>query len=207
MGLYDQITEGLKGAANRLGGKADLMRHLDAKKATLYRAMDDEKPCLPNPDVLCQWLDKLHARVIFPDEEMDGFVLIPRVRATAGAGESWETEDDVAGMYAFRQNFMEYLHVKPQHAVMMFVRGDSMEPLINDRDMILIDTNDTEPREGYPYVLQYGGTLMVKRLQRTLHGWNICSENRNYPPIPVEGQEMEALKVIGRVRWFGRVVE
>lgn len=206
MGTYDAITEGLKDYANRLGGKADLMRHLDAKKATLYRAMDDENPALPNPEVLCQWLDKLHAQVVFPGEEMDGFVLIPRVKATAGAGESWETESDVAGMYAFRESFMRNLGVNPKKAVTMFVRGDSMEPLIYDNDTILIDTNDKEAREGYIYVIGLGEALMVKRLQRTVYGWNICSENKKYPPITIEGQELDKLEIVGRVRWFGRMV-
>ena len=88
---------------------------------------------------------------------------------------------------------------------MMYVRGDSMEPLINDHDTILVDTRDNEPRDGFIYLIGFGETAMVKRLQRTPRGWNLCSENKNYPPIPVEGQEV--MQVHGRVRWFGRVVK
>lgn len=206
MKTYQTIIDGLRDYAARIGGKANLMRFLDAKRATLYRAVDDETPALPNPEVLCEWLDKMKAQVVFPGDEMDGFTLIPRVKATAGAGESFEVDSDVEKMYAFRESFMRYLGVNPKHAVMMFVRGDSMEPLIFDRDTILIDTDDKTPREGYIYVVALGDALMVKRLQKTFNGWNICSENKNYSPIPVEGQELDKLEIIGRVRWFGRVV-
>ena len=206
MGTYQSIVNGLRNYADRLGGKGDLMRFLGAKRPTLYRAVNDDKPSLPNPDVLCEWLDKMRVQIVFPGEELEGFVLIPRVEATAGAGESWETSEIVAGTYAFRESFMRHLGVSPKNAVMMYVRGDSMEPLIYDRDTLLIDTNDCNPREGYIYVLALGDAVMVKRLQKTPRGWNICSENKNYRPITIEGQELETMEIKGRVRWFGRVV-
>lgn len=205
MGTYDTIAKGLQNYAERFGGKANLMRHLDASKATFYRAVE-ENPTLPKTDVVCDWLDKLHAQIVFPGEELDGFALIPRVKAVSGAGESWEISDEVAGMYAFRESFMRYLGVNAKNAIMMYVEGDSMEPLICNHDTILINTAEHELREGYLYTIAIGETLMVKRLQRIPSGWNICSENPKYPPISIEGQELEKLRVIGRVRWFGRVV-
>lgn len=206
MSIYNEIIEKLGREVDRMGGKqADLMRKLGASRSTFYRAVGEEKR-LPKSDELCDWLDKLNAQVVFPGENIEGFCLIPRVKAVAGAGSSFEVDDSIEKMYAFRESFMHYLGVKPAHAVMMFVRGDSMQPLINDRDTILIDTNDKTLREGYIYVLAIGDELMVKRPQKTLNGWNICSENERYSPIPVEGQMLESLEVIGRVRWFGRVL-
>lgn len=206
MTTYENIVEGLRQYADRLGGKGDMMRFLEAPRATLYRALDDENPHLPNSEILCQWLDKMHVQIAFPGEEMDGFVLVPRVKATAGAGESWELDSDIAGMYAFRESFMRAMGIKPKNAIMMYVRGDSMEPLICDHDTILIDTSDKKPIEGFLYVLALGERLMVKRLQQIPNGWNIVSENRNYPPVPIEGQEQDSLNIIGRVRWFGRTM-
>lgn len=206
MTTYENIVEGLRQYADRLGGKGDMMRFLEAPRATLYRALDDENPHLPNSEILCQWLDKMHVQIAFPGEEMDGFVLVPRVKATAGAGESWELDSDIAGMYAFRESFMRAIGIKPKNAIMMYVRGDSMEPLICDHDTILIDTSDKKPIEGFLYVLALGERLMVKRLQQIPNGWNIVSENRNYPPVPIEGQEQDSLNIIGRVRWFGRTM-
>ena len=206
MSSYESIVEGMRQYAAKLGGKGDLMRFLGASRATFYRAFDENDPHMPKAEILCEWLDKMHVQVVFPGEELDGFVLVPRVKATAGAGESWEVESDIAGMYAFRESFMQSIGVKPKNAIMMYVRGDSMQPLICDHDTILIDTSDKKPVEGFLYVVAFGEMLMVKRLQRIPNGWSIVSENKNYQPIPIEGQEQESLNIVGRVRWFGRTI-
>ena len=206
MRTYESILEALNDKKRRLGGKvSNLIEFLEpSNKNLVYDAIGKQK--LPNGEELCRWLDKLDADLAFPGEEMDDFVLINRVKAVAGCGESYQIDSDVASSYAFRRSFFQYLGVNPNHCKAMFVQGDSMQPLINDRDMILFDENETEIREGYIYVLNYDDALMVKRFQRITDGWNICSENPTYSPVPVQGQNLEKLKVFGRVRWFGRVV-
>ncbi|WP_308586658.1 S24 family peptidase [uncultured Desulfovibrio sp.] len=206
MSTYDEIASGLRKYAERIGGKANLMRFLDAKKATIYRALDDEDPALPAPDVLCEWLDKINAQVSFPGEELDDYVMIPKVKAVAGAGASLETNGDVAGFYAFRNEFLKREHINGKNSVMMVVRGDSMEPLIKEGDTILIDQNDKTPQDGRIFLVGLGEELMVKVLQKIPNGWNICSINERYAPLSVQGDEMETFRVYGRVRWFGRVL-
>ena len=76
MKTYDEIVACLRKAADRLGGKAELMRHLGAKKPTFYRALSDENPVLPAPEVLCQWLDKLHVSMAMPGEELESYELV-----------------------------------------------------------------------------------------------------------------------------------
>ena len=141
-----------------------------------------------------------------PDERLSGFELVPRVKAVAGAGESLVTEDGIAGMYAFRREFLEKIHVSAKDAVMMYVSGDSMTPLICDGDTLLFDSRDTEPREGYIYVCSFGESLMVKRLQQIPGGWQLCSENARYSAIPIQGDDLDQFRVYGRVRWFGRII-
>lgn len=206
MRTYNSIIDALLDKKRRLGGKvSNLIDFLEASNKNLvYDAVNKQK--LPNGEELCKWLDKLDADIAFPGEEMDDFVLINRVKAVAGCGESYQIDSDVVASYAFRRSFFQYLGVNPKNCKAMFVQGDSMQPLINDKDMILFDENETDIREGYIYVLNYDEALMVKRFQRITDGWNICSENPTYSPVPVQGQNMEKLKVYGRVRWFGRVV-
>ncbi len=206
MKTYDQLVNCLRRSATAAGGKAELMRFLGAKKATFYRALDDANPTLPSPEVLCDWLDKLHVNFILPGEEMRQFVLVPRVRAVAGAGESLETDDHVQGYYAFRQDFFHKNNIHAKDCAMLLVRGDSMQPLIKDGDFILVDQRDRRPLDGLIYLLGVGGTLMVKRLFRLPMGWRLYSENRDYSPIDLQGDELESFRVFGRVRWFGRVI-
>ena len=208
MGTYDDYLNGVRalyeGSGSRFRNRAELADFVDLAPAQIGRYTSEEGT--KNLEKICDFLDKIGAKIVFPGQELDGFVLIPRVRGVAGAGESWETSAEKAGMYAFRESFMTYLNVNPKHAIMMFVRGDSMEPLICDRDTILVDTHDTQPRDSGIHLVGFGETVMVKRLQRTPRGWNLCSENKNYPTIPVEGQELDSMQIHGRVRWFGRVL-
>ena len=152
------------------------------------------------------WFTKLGGQIALPDQKLSGFELIPRVKAIAGAGESFVTEDGVAGMYAFRKEFLSRIGVSSKKAAMMYVSGDSMTPLICDGDTLLFDTEDTEPKEGYIYVCSFGDALMVKRLQMIPGGWQLCSENSRYSPTPIQGDELQNFRVHGRVRWFGRII-
>ena len=206
MKAYEQLVNCLRQSAARAGGKAELMRFLGAKKATFYRALHDENPVLPSPDVLCEWLDKLHVNFALPGEELRQFVLVPSVKAVAGSGESLETDDHVQGYYAFRQDFFRKNGIHSKNCAMLLVRGDSMQPLIRDGDFILVDQGDRSPLDGLIYLLSVGGTLMVKRLFRLPMGWRLHSESRNYSPIDLQGDELGTVRVIGRVRWFGRVI-
>ena len=206
MKTYDEIVACLRKAADRHGGKAELMRFLGAKKPTFYRAMNDENPVLPSPEVLCQWLDKLHVTVSMPGEELAGYELVPRVEARAGAGESFETSDDVAGWYAFRSDFFRHVNANPKKCVTMFVEGESMEPLIHAGDMIMVDQTEADAKDGLIYLVNLSGALMVKRLFRLPQGWRLHSENPQFGHLDVLGDELSAFKIFGRVRWFGRVL-
>lgn len=206
MNIYDQLLKKLKEEAAKSKSEADLMRRLDASKSTFYRALDNKDPKLPKGDELCRWLDKLRAQIVFPGEDLDDYVMIPKVKAVAGAGASLETNGDVSGMYAFRNDFLKREHISPKKAVMMMVRGDSMEDLIKDGDTILIDQTDNTPQDGRIFVVGFGDELMVKRLQKIPTGWNVCSENKKYSDFSVEGDDLDNFRVYGRVRWFGRVL-
>ncbi|MBQ9406728.1 MAG: S24 family peptidase [Desulfovibrio sp.] len=208
MGTYKDYLNGVRslfeGEGARFKNRSELAGFVDLAPAQIGRYTSEEGT--KNLEKICDFLDKVGAKIVFPGQEMDGFVLIPRVRGVAGAGESWETSAEPTGMYAFRESFMRNLGLNAKHAIMMYVAGDSMEPLICNRDTILVDTHDTEPRDGGIHVVGFGETVMVKRLQRTPRGWNLCSENKRYPPLAIEGQELESMRIHGRVRWFGRVL-
>lgn len=136
----------------------------------------------------------------------DEYELIPRAVAVAGCGESLQTEESLSSLYAFRKEFLRREGINPKDALMMYVSGNSMQPTIMDKDTILIDKRDNQPREGYIYVLTLGDALMVKRLQKIADGWLLKSDNERYSPVSVQGQELEKMVIHGRVRWFSRVI-
>lgn len=132
--------------------------------------------------------------------------MIPKVTARAGAGSSLVTEGEVLGMYAFRSDFLHRVGIHAKYSVMMDVLGQSMEPLIRDRDI-------------HPRGPVFPGAARRRNLSDRLRGrtarqagaahrprWLLRSENRDYADIVVEGPDLENFRVYGRVRWFGRVI-
>lgn len=82
----------------------------------------------------------------------------------------------------------------------IYVAGDSMEGAgINDGDIIIYRPGQTEGNG--IYVLSIGTSLLVKRvefnpLRQTVI---LISANEAYPPREIEGEDLETLKVEGRV--------
>lgn len=151
-------------------------------------------------------LDYIGAMVLEPDENLEAFELVSKVEARAGAGSSLVTSEDVEDVYAFRRDFLRNASINAKQAIMMDVMGTSMEPLIRDKDTILVDQSATDLRDGEIFLVGFGDDLLVKRLQRTPKGWLLRSENRDFSDITVEGEDMDQFRVYGRVRWFGRVL-
>jgi phage repressor protein C with HTH and peptisase S24 domain len=80
------------------------------------------------------------------------------------------------------------------------VEGDSMEPLLNNGDEILVDCSPRPFRDGI-HVVRLGDTLMVKRVASAGAGRvALLSQNFAYPPVEVAAEEVE---IIGRVVWKG----
>ena len=158
---------------------------------------------------VAEWIERLGGKVIMPKDdvrELTSFRFVPKVAAVAGAGSTLETSDEVIGYYAFRSDWMGIEHVSEKQSVLMDVRGDSMEPLLKDGDTILVDQSDTQVMDGRIYVVTLGDELRVKRLQKSLKGYVLRSENPRYADITIDGSDLEAFRVHGRVRWVGKML-
>lgn len=152
----------------------------------------------------CTCLDTLGNPV-----DLEEFVFVPRynLKAAAGHGASTEGEKPVFSM-AFRRYWIEhYLRVEPKDLSVLSVKGDSMEGVLNDRDVILVHHADTQPGSGL-YVLRVDGDLIVKRVQRLPGGrLEVMSANEAYKPFEVDlNNPTDDFAIIGRVVWFGRQI-
>ncbi len=141
--------------------------------------------------------------------DLSEFVFIPRynVKAAAGHGSAIEGEKPMFSM-SFRRYWIEnYLRVDPRDLSVLSVKGDSMEGILNDRDVILVNHADRQPTSGL-YVLRLDEDLIVKRVQK-LPGskLKILSANEVYEPFVIDMNSPEVdFAVIGRVVWFGRQI-
>ncbi|SAZ04039.1 XRE family transcriptional regulator [Citrobacter amalonaticus] len=137
------------------------------------------------------------------------FIFVPRYNVTAAAGYgAWN--DDETPMYtvSFRRYWVtHYLRTDPRNLSVISVYGDSMEGVLNDKDVILINHEDRDPREGI-YVLRIDGQLLVKRVQRLPGGQlYVSSTNPAYQPFTINLATLpDDFDIIGKVVWYGRVM-
>jgi len=123
-----------------------------------------------------------------------------QVRFAAGAGSVHHSEQPV-DFYLVSLSMLRSLSRSPIEAMGVFqVDGDSMEPTINNRDWVLVDTMRKNLREPGIYCLNVDGRGLVKRAAQHLESGvvTLISDNRKYPVEKI--RRAETLIVVGRVR-------
>lgn len=122
------------------------------------------------------------------------------VQAAAGAGKLADGEETLKPL-SFRRDWLNSRHLSPANLVIVGVSGDSMEPHLKDKDLVLVDRAQTEITSGKTYVLRLDGHLLVKNLQLVPHGLvQVASYNPGFPPYQVDlADESIDISVIGRV--------
>ena len=151
-----------------------------------------------NPEWLRTGIGPMH------QHEQGRTVLVPKVaaRACAGGG-SLELGDAVVDELPFERSWLARKG-NPARMVAMDVVGDSMSPEIEPGDTILIDQSQNRVSDNRLYVIGLGETIQVKRVQVRPGLVILFSTNQRYSPVTLQGDEMETLRVIGRVLWSSR---
>lgn len=135
------------------------------------------------------------------------FDYVPMVKARlSGGGGSLEASDSVVGYYAFRR---AWLAGKGDIRAMRLMRvtGESMEPTLEDEDVVLVDLSQHDILTGKIYAVRIDDEIVVKRLDKKPGKLVLISDNRRfYDPLEVELGEQANVDVIGRVIWMAREV-
>lgn len=141
-----------------------------------------------------------------PDDGEYAYLPLYDVRAAAGHGR-YNDQEQVKCELAFRLDWIHNeLHANPAHLHLIYASGESMQGLINDGDIVMVDTSHdgTISADGI-YVIRLGDAILVKRIQR-LPGnrVRISSENPAYASFDVDlTAPPDDLEVIGRAVWHG----
>lgn len=128
------------------------------------------------------------------------------VQASAGTGMVVRDEEAI-GHVMFRTDWLRVLTPTPVEELKFIeAEGDSMEPTIHSGDQMLIDLRQKNPRRDGIYVIDWDGFLSIKRVtaDSTTQTLTVSSDNKNYVSKP--GVSPEAIRVVGRVIWYGRRV-
>ena len=153
-------------------------------------------------------------------EVIEDYIFVPLLESRVTAGPEGEIlYGEISDHYPFKKWWIEKLVGKSSERqrglFLIRVRGDSMSPTINQGEMALVDTGETERIEvltGRIYlVILPDGTVAIKRLVlgRNENGLMLACLSDNtadYRPFEFALDPERGLKtyVLGRVRWVGK---
>ena len=138
-----------------------------------------------------------------PDDGKYVYVPLYDARCSAGNG-AWNEGAKVWTQLAFTRYSLQRKGLNPDTLSAIQVAGDSMIPLLEDGDTVLIDHQRNSLEGEGIYVLHLDDHLYAKRLQRQFDGaLHIISQNKEYRDMVVPKERLSELHIIGRVVWAG----
>lgn len=122
----------------------------------------------------------------------------PEVSAAAGSG-----------ALVYDENTVKHLQISSaiinistgDNVCLINATGNSMQPVIDDRDLLLVDLSQKLITDEGIYVIRLDTTLVVKRVQKILNGITLISDNPQYPPREISADNFNEndAAVIGKV--------
>lgn len=121
------------------------------------------------------------------------------IKAQAGvSGYAVEYMNDDGPPIVFRSDWYKAKGYRPDKMLALRVCGESMIPSLYEGDLIVINTEQAQPKQGLPFLVSYEGEVVVKRLVRDDGLWWLTSDNpdqRRYPRTKCNG----GTQIIGEV--------
>ena len=146
-------------------------------------------------------LARLHAKTAVADD-LD-LVTVSEIDLTFGLGGTFSEGPVETQVLHFGRSWLESItHSPPSMLTFARGRGDSMQPTIQDGDIVLIDRSISTPREQDAiWALTIGDFAMIKRLRMRGDTVTILSDNDR---VPVDEAHHEEINIVGRVIFIGR---
>lgn len=183
-------------------GSPKRLAEIDRRTLAQFFGVDERELGAPTQIESSLTKDKSYiGTVSAPPSARNIWVEVPRldIGASAGPG-AFPGEEEAFDTFRFSRQWLGEHGLEGAQLSAITVEGDSMEPLLQDGDDILVDLNQKALRDGV-YVVRLGETLMVKRVANAGGGRvSLLSQNMAYPPVQVNVDEIE---IIGKVVWKG----
>lgn len=219
----DELAARLAAAISRAGGKRAVSERSGVPASSLDRYLRgrSEPPaltlaaladaCGTSVDALTSGERSAEASAVDQvRSELASYVAVPQlsVRASAGQGRSvLPLEEDASSALMLRESWLRRLGIAPSKVELIMAEGDSMADTIKDGDLLLVDRSVERVRGDGIYVLITADLVQVKRVQILFDGsWRIISDNPLYAPGHIPVGEVDGVRVVGRIRWFGRAL-
>ena len=199
--------------------QADLSRYTNIKSATVSQWCSGKVKALKSSNALMvsrflevdyNWLisGKGSPETTMSDEykNEDQYVRVYLSHVTLQGGNGYEPsieEESTGELIRLRRTFFDAHHLNASKCTCFPVEGESMQPLIYEGEYVIVDmtqNNLNEIKDGKIYAISVQGLPRIKRLFRKLDGSLIIrSENKNFGEDIVQGDQLNYIKLIGRV--------
>lgn len=154
-----------------------------------------------NPDWLLNGTGEMFLNNANNKQEQSDIISIPyypEVSAAAGSGALVYDENTVKNI----KISSAIINIKTGDNVCFInATGNSMQPVIDDRDLLLVDLSNKDFIDEGIYVVRLENTLLVKRLQKIPNGIVLISDNPQYAPITLNSDNFNEndAAIIGKV--------
>lgn len=109
------------------------------------------------------------------------------------------TGDQIVDTLSINPEWLKYsAHIDSKNFYIVRIIGNNMSPWATDGDLVLIDVSQDVIVTDTPYVLEYDGLLVVKRLVRQADGTILARSDSTYCEDEIYQPEMLP-KIIGRI--------
>ena len=139
------------------------------------------------------------------EEETDKYLRVryfSKINASAGGGAINE-EAEYEYLHLDRSLIEQLYHLPIQSAknlAALNVIGDSMEPTLQNGEIVLIDTTSQEIKKDGIFVIATSAGLFVKRISQRVDGSiELISDNKNYNSEILSSDELTNTQIVGRV--------
>ena len=203
--IINELNVSISDFAEKIGEKPSRLN--DVLQGKQRPPFDLIEKILDNFDVDANWLMTGRGfSGINPESKYqsscDEYEYIPvyDVEVSAGYGTDAYGVTEPTTHLAFRKDWLNSRGLHARHLNIVTAHGDSMEPTINNKDTLLVDTSRNIPVDGRIYVIRSSNMLWVKRIQRQIDGTLLLiSDNETYPPMHLDLSEHHDVQIIGQV--------
>lgn len=148
------------------------------------------------------WLLFGHPRTT---DDPDGVVILPITRFEGDTPTNKPDSTGTVDWFPFRRSWLKS-RGDQEHLVLIRAEGDSMEPTISPKSLVLLNTALREVHAGGIFAVTFNRGLHLKRLQTAPAKLILQPDNKHYKDIEIDliqGQLPESIKIIGRaVNWW-----
>lgn len=207
--INDVFLENLRLLVKNEGSLASFAKKVNVSVTSVSRWIDgNTDPSISLMATVCQKLDVSLDWLYFGttsnsnmNDLNDDFEYIKgyNIQASAGFGFENFAVEEPTRFLAFRKRWLKFRNLVADKLVVIFVKGDSMYPTIDDNDSILINTSNKTLTDGKIYVVRLGSQILVKRVQGLTNGVRLISDNKIYDSLDISEKELPDLEIIGQV--------